>query len=83
MGTVTVDGIAAPDGTEVTVWVMEFDGPVGTGVTSDGSYSVLAHQHGTGSFSGKTLMFKVNGQDTGETWSWERGGGDVLALILD
>ena len=83
VGDVTIDSVAAPDGTEVTVWVTDFDAPVGTGATSNGKYSVLAHQHGASSFDGKTLIFKVNGEDTGETGSWERGGATILDLSLD
>ena len=83
VGAVTIDGLAAPDGTAVTVWVADYLGAVGTGVTSGGSYSVLAHQHGEASFSGKTLIFKVNGKDTGETASWEKGGATVLDISLN
>jgi hypothetical protein len=83
VGRVTISGAVAPDGTEVTVWVAEFDGPIGTGTTSGGDYSVLASVYGTASFSGKDLIFKVNGQDTGETGSWEKGGATVLDLSVD
>ena len=83
VGSVTISGAAAPNGTEVSVWVAEYNGPVGTSTASGGNYTVLAHQHGTESFGGKTLIFKVNGQDTGETRNWERGGATILALSLD
>ena len=83
VGSVTINGVAATDGTEVTVWVADYDGPVGTGFTSDGNYTVLTHQHGEAPFDGKTLIFKVNGQDTGETGNWEKGGATILAISLD
>jgi len=83
VGSVTISSLAAPDGTEVTVWVAEYDRPVGTGVTAGGNYSVLAHQHGTTSFLGKTLIFKINGQDTGETAIWETGDATILAISLE
>ena len=83
VGSVTISGVAAPDGAEITVWVAEYIGPVGTGTASDGNYTVLAHQYGNESFGGKTLIFKVNGQDTGETGSWQRGGATILALSLE
>ena len=83
VGSVVISGVAAPDGTEVTIWVADYNGPIGTGVTSAGNYSVLAHQHGETTFSGKTLIFKVNGQDTGETGSWEKGGATILAISLE
>lgn len=82
-GSVTINGVPATDGAEVTVWVTEYDGPVGAGITSGGNYSVLVHQHGAASFGGKTLIFKVNGQDTGETGSWERGGATILDISLN
>ena len=82
-GSVTINGAPAPDGADVTVGVKEYDGPVGASIASGGNYSVLVHQHGTTSFGGKTLIFKVNGQDTGETGSWERGGATVLDISLN
>ena len=83
VGSVTINGAAAPDGAEVTIWVSEFISPVGTGTTSDGNYTVIAHKHGADSSGGKTLIFKVNGQDTGERGQWERGAATVLALSLE
>ena len=83
VGTVTIAGAPAPDGTEVTVWLPEFDAPIGTGTSSGGNYSVLANQHGNRSFGGRTLIFKVNGQDSGETAIWEKGGATILELSLD
>ena len=83
VGGVTINSLAAPDGTQVTVWVSEYSGPVGTGFTTGGNYSVLVHQHGTESFRGRSLIFKVNGQDTGETGIWETGGATILAISLD
>ena len=83
VGTVTINGRPAPDGTEVTVWVKEYDGPVGAGATSGGNYFVLASQHGDSSFRGKTLIFKVNGQETGETGIWERGSATELDISLN
>ena len=83
VGTVNISSVAAPDGTEVTVWLAEYDAPVGTAITSGGNYFLLTHQYGTESFIGKTLIFKVNGQDTGETGRWERGGATILDISLN
>ncbi len=83
VGSVTISSLAAPDGTEVSVWVAEYNRPIGTGATTGGNYSVLAHQHGSASFEGKTLIFKVSGQDTGETGTWETGGATILAISLE
>ena len=83
VGSVTIGGVAAPDGTEVTVWLKQYDAPIGAGITSGGNYTVLANQHGLRSFGGRTLIFKVNGEDSGETGIWEMGGGTILELSLD
>ena len=83
MGSVTINGSPAPNGTEVTVWLEEFDAPLGVGTSSGGKYSVLATQHGTQSFEDRTLIFKVNGQDSGETAIWEKGGATILAVSLN
>ena len=83
VGSVTIGGLAVPDGTSVTVWIADYNRPVGSDTTSGGTYSVLAHQYGTGSFSGRTLIFKVNGQDTGEIGTWVTGEATILAISLD
>ena len=83
VGSVTINGAPAPDGTEVTVWLEEFNTPLGAGTSSGGDYSVLANQHGAQSFEGRTLIFKVNGQDSGETAIWEKGGATILAVSLN
>ena len=83
VGSVTINGAPAPNGTEVTVWLEEFNAPLGAGTSSDGDYSVLANQHGARSFEGRTLIFKVNGQDSGETAIWEKGGATILAVSLN
>ncbi|CUV03481.1 hypothetical protein MGWOODY_Clf2518 [hydrothermal vent metagenome] len=44
---------------------------------------MLANQHGAQSFEGRTLIFKVNGQDSGKTAIWEKGGATILALSLN
>ncbi len=83
VGKLTIGGNPAPDGTQVTVWLPEFDAPIGTGVSSGGDYSVLANQHGSRSFGGRFLIFKIDGQDSGETSVWEKGGATILNLSLD
>ena len=83
VGSVTINGAPAPNGTEVTVWLEEFNAPLGAGTSSGGDYSVLANQHGAQSFEGRTLIFKVNGQDSGETAIWKKGGATPLAVSLN
>ena len=81
-GTVTIRGQPAPDGTKVSVWVSDYDAPVGTETVSGGKYSVLVLKYGH-AFAGKTLMFKIADKDTGSTTSWESGGATVLNLATD
>jgi len=83
VGSVTINGAPAPNGTEVTVWLEEFNTPLGAGTSSGGNYLVYATQHGAQSFEGRTLIFKVNGQDSGETAIWKKGGATPLAVSLN
>jgi len=82
VGTVTIGGQPAPDGTEVSVWVSDYDAPVGTEMVSGGKYSVLVSKYGD-AFAGKTLIFKIADKDTGITASWKSGEATVLDLATD
>jgi len=83
VGTVTIGGQLAPEGTEVTAWVLEYSDPVGSStipaVTGEpGSYTLLVPQHGD-DFTGTVLMIKVNGTFATNV-VWKSGGGDELNL---
>ena len=65
------------------MWLPEFDAPIGAGTSSGGNYTVLANQHGNRSFGGRTVIFKINGEDSGETAIWENGGATILELSLN
>ena len=80
VGSVTVSGEVAPDGTEVSAWVSEYSSPVGEGTVSGGSYVMNVSQYGSASFEGKTLTFKIGGVDTIQTSTWATGGATVLDL---
>ena len=82
VGTVTIGGQPAPDGTEVSVWVSPYNAPVGTATVSGGKYSVLVLKYGH-AFAAKTLIFKIADKNTGTTVSWEKGGSTVLNLATD
>ena len=82
VGTATIGGQPAPDGTEVSVWVSDYDAPVGTETVSGGNYSVTVLKYGD-AFAGKTLIFKIADKDTGTTASWERGEATILNLATD
>ena len=83
VGSITIGGEPAPDGVEVSVWLPEFNSPIGSGLSSGGDYTVLAYQHGSKSFGGRTLLFKINGQDSGERATWVKGDGTILDLSLN
>ena len=82
VGSATIGGQAAPDGTRVSVWVSDYNAPVGTGTVSGGQYSVKTFKYG-GAFAGKTLIFKIADKDTGTTAIWESGMATVLDLAVD
>ena len=82
VGNATIGGQAAPDGTKVSVWVSDYNAPVGTGTVSGGQYSVKTFKYG-GAFAGKTLIFKIADKDTGTTAVWESGMATVLDLSTD
>jgi len=81
VGAVTIGGNPALDGTEVTAWLSEFNAPIGTSFTSESSYALVAGQYGADSFSGKTVLFKVNGQEVGRA-TYVPGGATVLDLVV-
>jgi hypothetical protein len=83
VGSVRVDGQVAADGTEVSAWVSDYTSAVGEGNVSDGSYVMNVSQYGSASFAGKTLTFKISDADTGQTYTWEKGGATVLDLVGD
>jgi len=83
VGTVTIGGQLAPEGTEVTAWVLKYSDPVGSSTISAvtgeaGSYTLLVPQRGD-DFTGTVLMIKVNGTFVTNV-IWESGGGDELNL---
>ncbi len=80
VGTVTIDGVIAPDGTVVTVWIQEFSAPVDQAVVSDGSYLIQVPQYGSASFAGKTVTFKVGSLNARETAIWMSLSVDELNL---
>ena len=82
VGTATIGGQPAPDGTEVSVWVSDYDASVGTETVSGGKYSLKVLKYGN-AFAGKTLIFKIADKDTESTASWESGGATVLNLATD
>ena len=77
VGTATVDGAMAADGTTVTAMVGGMD--AGSAMVSGGNYSILVDQ-GDQSFAGEEVSFQIGGMDAMETAMWMAGGGDELNL---
>ena len=77
VGTVTLDGAMAPDGTTVTAMVGGVD--AGSTMVSGGHYSILVDQ-GDQAFAGEEVSFQIGGFDAVETAMWMQGGGDELNL---
>ena len=80
VGTVTIDGVIAPDGTVVTAWIQEFSVPVDQAVVNAGSYLIQVPQYGSASFAGMTVTFKVGSLDAQETAVWMSLSVDELNL---
>ena len=83
VGTVTIDGQLAPDGTEVSAWMLQYSEPVGSSIVpavpdQAGSYSLLIPQYGT-NFNGTVLMIKVDGNFVTNA-VWISGEGEILDL---
>ena len=83
VGTVTISGRPAPEGTEVTAWMLNYSDPAGSSKVpavsgEPGSYSLLVPQYGT-NFNGTVLVLKVN--DTFVTNAvWLSGEAELLDL---
>ena len=76
VGTATLDGVTAVDGTAVTAWV---DGKQVAATNVDGGDYTLLVVSNTG-FPGKTVIFRVGSATADQTAAWEEGGGDILNL---
>ena len=84
VGSVTIGGELAPEGTEVTAWVLEYSDPVGSSIIpavagEPGSYTLLVPQRGD-DFTGTVLIIKVNGTFVTNV-IWKSGEGDELNLV--
>lgn len=76
LGTASLDGATAVDGTAITAWV---DGQqvAATNIVG-GSYQLVIG--GAAGFAGETVVFRVGSANAAETADWTMGGADVLNL---
>ena len=79
-GTASVNGAPASEGTVISAYVISFQDPVGEGVVSGGIYNLFVFQYGSGSFTGKTITFKVGQFTANETAVWQSFGADEVNL---
>lgn len=76
-GTVTAGGESLPDGTLVTAWI---DGTqVAQSKTSGSTYSLFI----SGSYSGKTVTFKVGKYPADQTGTWTAGSTQTVNLTIE
>ena len=75
-----MNGAPTSEGTVITAYVISFQDPVGEGVVSGGIYNLLVFQYGSGSFTGKTITFKVGQFTANETAVWQSFGADEVNL---
>ena len=75
-----MNGAPASEGTVITAYVISFQDPVGEGVGSGGIYNLFVFQYGSGSFTGKTITFKVGQFTANETAVWQSFGADEVNL---
>ena len=84
VGTVTVDGATAVDGTQVTAFLEGVpDSVAGTTVT-DGRYVIKIVQRSSSStlFADRKITFKIGGRDGSPTAVWISGSADELNIAV-
>ncbi len=78
VGTASIDGSLADDGTEVVALI---DGEeAGTAIVRDGKFTMLLVETGGKSYGGKTITFTVGEVPAPETSTWMRGEATSLEL---
>ena len=82
VGSVTVDGAPAADGTQVTAYLDGVpDSVAGTTVT-DGRYVIKIVQRSSTLFADRKVTFKIGGRDGSPTAVWISGAADELNLVV-
>jgi len=82
VGTVSVDGSAAPDGTVVTAFIEGKTGPVIQAEVSGGRYKLMVEQPKDADYDGKAVTFTVSDLETTSTVPWEFGGANEVNLSV-
>ena len=86
VGTVTLcpskdSCVPAADGEVITAWMEGIDEPVAEATVSEGRYHLKIVQRGGQAYFGRTVTFKIGGQDAHQTHTWASGAADVVDLV--
>lgn len=79
VGTATLDGATAAEGTVVAALVDGTEGGTAT-ADADGGFVLLVEPGDDDSFAGKTISFTVGGKDAAETTDWVQGNAEEIDL---
>ena len=82
VGTVSVDGSPAADGTTVTAFIEGKTGPAAQTEVSGGTYVLKVEQPSGVDYDGKAVTFTVSDLDTSSSVAWEFGGADEVNLSV-
>lgn len=82
VGTVSMDGSPASDGTLVTAFIEGNSSPVAQAEVSGGSYTLMVEQPAGGDYGGKSVTFTVSDIDTSPSKIWEFGGANEVNLSV-
>lgn len=78
VGSATIDGTPAPDGTVVTAWVE--GNPAAATTLSQGQFGLSVEPPPGSSYVGKTVLFKVGECAASSTIVWQAGAADLIDL---
>lgn len=82
VGTVTVDGAPAADGTQVTAYLEGVPDSVAGTTVSGGRYIIKIVQRSSTLFADRKVTFKIGGRDGSPTAVWTSGAADELDLVV-
>lgn len=82
VGTVSVDGAPAADGTVVSARLEGMPEPVAQATVSGGKYVIKIVQRGDVPYANKKVTFKIGDADAAQSATWQMGGADELNLAV-
>ena len=82
VGSVTVDGAPAADGTQITAYLDGVPDSVAETTVTDGRYVIKIVQRSSTPFADRKVTFKIGGRDGSPTAVWTTGAADELNLVV-